>query len=169
MLRLDLKPLNGPISTYYRIVPYGAYLSTCIWAAGCFSGQAQIYPSIYKIELHKLLPYKPGAKVLHHQERNAHIYGKMFFSPPFSVHIKSVFKAIVDEDMRHGAENDVKGAPGFFINGLFVSGAQPFEKFKEIIDRELKRLGLPEVKVAPATLPTTARPQAPQPKPAMQK
>jgi protein-disulfide isomerase len=31
----------------------------------------------------------------------------------------------------------VNGTPAFFINGRSLSGAQPFEKFKEIIDEEL--------------------------------
>ena len=31
------------------------------------------------------------------------------------------------------------GTPAFFINGRMLSGAQPFEKFKEVIDEELAR------------------------------
>ena len=31
----------------------------------------------------------------------------------------------------------VTGTPGFFINGRFLSGARPFESFKEMIDAEL--------------------------------
>jgi protein-disulfide isomerase len=31
----------------------------------------------------------------------------------------------------------VSGTTAFFINGRMLSGAQPFEKFKEIIDAEL--------------------------------
>ena len=33
----------------------------------------------------------------------------------------------------------VTGTPAFFINGRMLSGAQPFEKFKEIIDAEVAR------------------------------
>jgi len=32
----------------------------------------------------------------------------------------------------------VSGTPAFFINGRFVSGAQPFEAFQRVIDEELK-------------------------------
>ena len=32
-----------------------------------------------------------------------------------------------------------RGTPGFFINGRFLSGAQPFESFKALIDDELKK------------------------------
>ena len=29
------------------------------------------------------------------------------------------------------------GTPSFYINGLFLSGAKPFEAFKVVIDKEL--------------------------------
>jgi protein-disulfide isomerase len=32
----------------------------------------------------------------------------------------------------------VTGTPSFFVNGRFLSGAQPFESFKRVIDEELK-------------------------------
>lgn len=34
---------------------------------------------------------------------------------------------------------EARGTPHFFINGIRVAGAQPFEKFKEIIDAELAK------------------------------
>ncbi|MCL2326699.1 MAG: thioredoxin domain-containing protein [Proteobacteria bacterium] len=33
----------------------------------------------------------------------------------------------------------VRGTPGFLINGVFLSGAQPFENFKAAIDKEIAR------------------------------
>jgi protein-disulfide isomerase len=36
-----------------------------------------------------------------------------------------------------GDEAGVNGTPAFFINGRLISGAQPFDRFKEIIDHEL--------------------------------
>ena len=33
--------------------------------------------------------------------------------------------------------NDARGTPTFFINGRMLSGAQPYDKFKEVIDQEL--------------------------------
>jgi len=33
----------------------------------------------------------------------------------------------------------VRGTPAFFINGRFISGAQPIDKFKAVIDEELKK------------------------------
>jgi protein-disulfide isomerase len=47
------------------------------------------------------------------------------------------FRAQVDADMKAGEEAGVNGTPAFFINGRSLSGAQPFEVFKKIIDEEL--------------------------------
>jgi protein-disulfide isomerase len=43
----------------------------------------------------------------------------------------------VDADMAAGSEVGVTGTPAFFINGRMLSGAQPLERFKEIIDAEI--------------------------------
>ena len=45
----------------------------------------------------------------------------------------------VDADAKEAAALGVTGTPAFFINGKFLSGARPFDAFKEIIDEELKR------------------------------
>jgi len=37
----------------------------------------------------------------------------------------------------YGQKFGVSGTPAFFINGKFVSGAQPFSVFKTVIDGEL--------------------------------
>jgi len=56
---------------------------------------------------------------------------------------KATFKADVDKDMADGNAAGVTGTPAFFINGRMLSGAQPFEKFKEVIDEELARTKKP--------------------------
>jgi protein-disulfide isomerase len=48
------------------------------------------------------------------------------------------FKNEIMQDMREGQQAGVTGTPAFFINGRFLSGAQPFDAFKTIIDEELK-------------------------------
>lgn len=48
------------------------------------------------------------------------------------------YKPQVDADLRAGAEAGVNGTPAFFINGRPVSGAQPFDVFRRIIDEELE-------------------------------
>jgi len=47
-------------------------------------------------------------------------------------------KATVDADMQAGQEAGVDATPAFFINGRAISGAQPFDLFKRIIDEELE-------------------------------
>jgi protein-disulfide isomerase len=47
------------------------------------------------------------------------------------------YKAQVEADAKAGQEAGVNGTPAFFINGRILSGAQPFEAFKRIIDDEL--------------------------------
>lgn len=47
-------------------------------------------------------------------------------------------KARVDQDSAEAARLGVRGTPAFFINGKFLSGAQPLDAFKRIIDEELK-------------------------------
>jgi len=46
-------------------------------------------------------------------------------------------KALVDADAKVGDDAGISGTPAFTINGYFVSGAQPFPKFKKLIDRAL--------------------------------
>src|SRR5262245_18652940 len=48
------------------------------------------------------------------------------------------FKAAIDTDIREGEQAGVNGTPAFFINGRAISGAQPFDVFKKIIDEELQ-------------------------------
>ena len=47
------------------------------------------------------------------------------------------FKSEVDADVRDGEQAGVNGTPAFFINGRTISGAQPYDVFKKIIDEEL--------------------------------
>lgn len=45
----------------------------------------------------------------------------------------------IRRDEADGQAVGVTGTPAFFINGVFINGAQPYSKFKAIIDAELKR------------------------------
>jgi protein-disulfide isomerase len=49
--------------------------------------------------------------------------------------------AQVKADMAEGQSVGVTGTPAFLINGRKISGAQPFQNFKAIIDDELARSG----------------------------
>jgi len=43
----------------------------------------------------------------------------------------------VTEQQKICTDNDARGTPVFYINGRMLSGAQPYDKFKEVIDQEL--------------------------------
>ena len=45
----------------------------------------------------------------------------------------------VKQSVQKGSGVGVSGTPAFFINGIMISGAQPFETFQEIVESELAR------------------------------
>ena len=77
--------------------------------------------------------------------------------------------AKVDADHEIAKKAGVNGTPAFFINGVLLSGAQPFDKFKEVIDKELQKAqakiaaGTPKDKVYVA-MSTENKKNAPAPK-----
>jgi len=54
----------------------------------------------------------------------------------------------VDQDLAAGKAAGVQGTPAFFVNGVFINGAQPFDQFKTTIDQELQKA---QAKVASGT------------------
>jgi protein-disulfide isomerase len=64
----------------------------------------------------------------------------------------------IEADAAAGGKIGARGTPAFFINGKFLSGAQPFEMFKAKIDEELKTAeglvakGTPKAKVYDALM-----------------
>jgi protein-disulfide isomerase len=45
----------------------------------------------------------------------------------------------IDDDLKQASQLGVTGTPSFFINGKFLSGAQPFASFKRVIDAALEK------------------------------
>ncbi len=52
-------------------------------------------------------------------------------------------KDAIEADATAGGKIGAHGTPAFFVNGKFLSGAQPFEVFKAKVDEELKDGGRP--------------------------
>ena len=46
---------------------------------------------------------------------------------------------IVQKDIEDGQKLGIEGTPFFYVNGNLIRGAQPFETFKEAIEKELKK------------------------------
>src|SRR5262249_22581311 len=49
------------------------------------------------------------------------------------------YKQQIEADSKAGSAVGASGTPTFFINGQFLSGAQPFDSFKKVIDQELEK------------------------------
>lgn len=63
------------------------------------------------------------------------------------------YKAAIDEDAQAGREAGVNGTPGFFINGISLSGAQGEDAFARVIDDELakkSKAATPSVRISRA-------------------
>lgn len=58
------------------------------------------------------------------------------------------YRAAIEQDEATGLKAGVTGTPAFFINGRFLSGAVPEERFQEIIDSELATAGKPHTAMA---------------------
>lgn len=82
------------------------------------------------------------------------------------------YSATIDKQMEDAKNTGANGTPAFRINGVTLSGAQPYEKFKEIIDAQLaeaKKLvasGVKRADVYPKMVAQNAKaaPQAPEAK-----
>ncbi len=92
----------------------------------------------------------------------------------------NTYAAKVDKDLALGQKLGVRGTPHSLINGIPVGGAQPFDKFKEVIDEQLKKaqalvasgtkpnqvyikLTQENFAAQPAPSDTAKKPEAPQP------
>ncbi|AUX41975.1 DSBA oxidoreductase [Sorangium cellulosum] len=80
-------------------------------------------------------------------------------------------KAFVESENSVADKSGISGTPAFVVNGYFISGAQPFSKFKKIIDKALKEAGetapaavRTDAVKKPATQPAAAPAPAPAPK-----
>jgi protein-disulfide isomerase len=51
------------------------------------------------------------------------------------------YRSQIDKDVQDGRRAGISGTPGFFINGIPLSGAQPLDSFTRVIDEELARGG----------------------------
>jgi protein-disulfide isomerase len=47
------------------------------------------------------------------------------------------FKAQIQQDSHDGMRAGVSGTPGFFINGIFMSGSQPESAFENLVQEQL--------------------------------
>jgi protein-disulfide isomerase len=58
------------------------------------------------------------------------------------------YKADIDKDLQEGRKAGITGTPGFFINGVELSGAQGQDAFTRVIDDELARKSAKNVSIS---------------------
>jgi protein-disulfide isomerase len=124
-----------------------------------YKGKIRLVFRDYPLEFHKLAP--KAAEAAHcagDQGKYWEMHGRLFAGTPklevtdlkayarevqldagrFDKCLDSGEKAkVVQDHFKAGADAGVRGTPAFFINGRLISGAQPLEAFKAIIDAEL--------------------------------
>ena len=132
-----LAKYSGRVNLAYRDFPLAQIhpqASTAAEASRCAGEQGKFW------EYHDLLfanTSKLDAASLADYARRVGLDPKQFDSCLAS----GKFKAQVEEDLEQGMKAGVSGTPGFFINGIPLSGAQPASEFEKIIDMELAAAG----------------------------
>lgn len=54
------------------------------------------------------------------------------------------YKTDIEKDTQEGRKAGINGTPGFFVNGVEISGAKPQDEFTKVIDDELARKNSPK-------------------------
>ncbi len=128
-----LAKYEGRVSLAYRDFPLREIhpqAQSAAEAARCAGEQGQFWP------YHDLLfahPEKLNREGLVEHARSLKLDEKQFDSCLSS----GKFKAQIEEDLQQGLRAGVNGTPGFFINGISLSGAQPQAIFDRFIQIEL--------------------------------
>jgi protein-disulfide isomerase len=126
-------------------------------AAGCAGDQGKFW------EYHKILFHR--APKLGEEELKDYASSAGLDRAAFDACVaEKKHAATVQADLEAGQKIGVAGTPAFYVNGLPVAGARGVEQFAEVIDAELKRLGLPvpaPVEPTPPPAAATAPPAAP--------
>jgi protein-disulfide isomerase len=108
----------------------------------------------------RAMPAALAAECAHEQNKFWPLHDKMFadqthledkdlegYAKGAGINVDKWKKCLTDPKVKSRIEGDqalanklgARGTPAFFINGRFLSGAQPFPAFKTIIDEELKK------------------------------
>jgi len=90
-------------------------------------------------EYHDMLFEKPGD--LSRETLMAHAAALSLDTPAFELCLEAgKYRAAVEQDYQEGQQAGISGTPAFYINGIFLSGAQQSTAFEQIIDSELARI-----------------------------
>jgi protein-disulfide isomerase len=127
-----MKEYAGKVRVVYRDfpLPFHPNAQKAAEAAHCAGDQGKYW------DMHEKL--FANQKALAVADLKSHAKGIGLDQAKFDKCLDSGDKAaIVEKNKQAGSEVGVTGTPAFFINGVMLSGAQPFSEFKSIIDKEL--------------------------------
>jgi len=114
-----------PLTQIHSQAMISAEASRCALEQGKFWEYHDQLFTTSKLEKNDLLGYA----------RNLKLDDKQFDSCVTS----EKYKAGIEKDEQEGRKAGVNGTPGFFINGVFLNGAQGQDAFARVIDDELTR------------------------------
>lgn len=162
-------PVRGNPNAKVTIVEFSDFQCPfCARGAKTMEDVLKEYPNDVKLVFKNLpLPFHPEAKpsaiaalAAQRQGKFWEMHDKLFanqqslgrdaylkFAEELGLDMDRFKKDLDDESLEKAVEADhqlatklgVQGTPGFFVNGVLVSGAQPLPAFKSIIDRWLKK------------------------------
>lgn len=128
-----LKKYDGKVKLAYRDLPLQPVppgVPGAAEASRCAGEQGKFW------EFHDLLFLNQdsfGPAVFKEYADSLHLDAEKFASCLTS----DKFKPQVQQDMQEALRLGIKGTPAFFINGVFMSGAQPQEHFEQVIETQL--------------------------------
>jgi protein-disulfide isomerase len=129
---MELEKYKGKIRLVYRDYPLPNHnlAPKAAEAAHCAADQAKYW------EMHdKLFAASPKLELA---DLKAHARDLGLDGARFDKCLESGEKAkLVSDGMKAGEEAGVRGTPAFFVNGRLLSGAQPLEAFKNLVEVEL--------------------------------
>ena len=123
--KVSLAYRDFPLSAIHSQAEISAEASRCALEQGKFWEYHDQLFTASKLEKDALIEYA----------RNLKLDDKQFGSCLTS----EKYKADIDKDLQAGRKAGVTGTPGFFINGIALSGAQGQDAFARVIDDELAR------------------------------
>jgi len=123
--KVSLAYRDFPLASIHPRAELAAQASRCAGEQGKFWDYHDHLFSASNLEKDTLIEYA----------RNLKLNDKQFGSCLTS----EKYKAEIDKDFQEGRKAGVSGTPGFFINGVVLSGSQPKDAFTRVIDEELER------------------------------
>jgi protein-disulfide isomerase len=129
-----MKTYAGKVRLVFRHypLPFHSHAAKAAEAAACAEEQGKFW------ELHKQM--FSNQKALEVADLKGYATAAGMDAGKFSECLDSGRMAgKVKADQEAGSKVGVNGTPAFFINGVKLSGAQPYPKFAQVIDRELAK------------------------------